>query len=90
MYTQISIQVMFIYAALNHKQSQSATHAHRWQIFTASPDLNPQEGKEKLKKNLEKGPQMGEFPFQDDQAATDAKWATFDSILYYTMLIKML
>lgn len=42
-----SSQVTFIHMALNHKQSERASHAHSKQILTTSPDLNPQEVMEK-------------------------------------------
>lgn len=68
-------------------------------LLTTSPNFNPQ-GKTFFKKrkttsggkmrNLEKGPQMGESPpFQDDHAEMDAEWATFDTILLYTMLVRI-
>lgn len=38
-------------------------------------------------RNLEKGPQMGESTFQDDQVSTDVEWAKFDTIFDYKMLV---
>lgn len=56
------------------------------QMLTTSLDLKAGEGKEKLPNSLGKGPRMGETPSADDQGAMDAEWATFDTILYPTML----